>query len=127
MTLDELASSLPNGLHDARLLRLSIDHVLRIATPDPQIDVSTTDSQANYRDARITLSGLVFCAVDPPDGRYPFDAPGPLTIDVGEGEPSTCAAVHPAVPTDAFLAWIFGASWNSFVHISARESALSSL
>lgn len=76
------------------------------------------------RPARITLSGLVFCVIDPPDARDPFDAARAPRIDAGPGEPSTARLALPPLPEGAFLAWIFVADWNAFIRIAARDTAL---
>ncbi len=126
MTLDELAASLPSGLHDAKLLSLAIDYPRQRMTLDLRIDVGDPDApDAAAREARrpvrICFTGLVLCVVDPPDSRYPFDRAGPLTIDAGDGEPSTSPLVLPPVPPGAFLSWIFVYEWNAFLRVVARD------
>ncbi len=129
MTLDELARGLPSGLHDAALVRLAVDYEQQSLTIEVRICVGDPDASSDpLREARrpacITLSGLVFCILDPPDSRYPFDARGPMVIDAGPGEPSTAPGAHPPVPAGAFLAWIFVSGWNSFIRFAARDAEL---
>jgi len=116
VTLDELAASLPGGLHDAKLLSLAIDYPRQRLTLDLRIDVGDPDApDAAAREARrpvrLVFTGLVLCVVDPPDSRYPFDRAGPLTIDAGDGEPSTSPRVLPPVP-------------NAFLRVVARDVQL---
>lgn len=129
MTLDEVERDLVNGLHDAALERLTIDYSQKCLTMELQVwlgdpDADTLAGRELMKPAKITLSGLAFCIIDPPDSRYPFEDRGPLQIDVGTGEPSTAPGAHPPVPTDAFLAWIFVTGWNAFIRVAARSAEL---
>ena len=129
MTLEELELTLPSGLHDAILLRLAIDYGKRQMSLDLDVDVGDPDAaHETAREARrracVTLSGLVFCVIDPPDPRYSFDTAGPLTIDSGTGEPDGAPGIHQPVPQDAHLAWIFVSRWNAFIRFAAENATL---
>ncbi len=125
VTLDELAASLPSGLHDAKLLSLAIDYPRQRLTLDLRINVGDPDApdtaaREARRPVRMCFTGLLRCVVDPPDSRYPFDRAGPLTIDAGDGEPATSPRELPPVPPGAFLSWIFVYEWNAFLRVVAR-------
>ena len=77
MTLEELAASLPNGFHDAYIKGISIDYVSGTASFDLELWVGDDSAERKeerevYRDARVTLSDLLFCVIEPPDSRYPY-------------------------------------------------------
>jgi hypothetical protein len=120
MNLFELAESLPNGLHDAQLRRISIDYVERTAILELEISVADTDTPLElYRPARITLIGLAYFAIEPPDGAYLFRDARAVTIDLSEAE-------KPLVSGDenesAFR--LFISEFNSFIYANAPEAQL---
>ena len=85
MTLEELEDQLPNGFHDSMVSRLSLDFVSRTAVLELSLWVGDLESDDEslreaHRNAAVTLRGLQFCAVDPPDPRYPYAAPEPLSL-----------------------------------------------
>jgi hypothetical protein len=127
MTLDELQSSLPNGLHDAELVALSTNLVKREAVIELRIDVGSMESPPGkrtevYRPARIVFSGVEFVVIDPPDARYEYL--GVSTIDAGSGQPSTAPCDLPQLPDGSFLCWLFDVRWNSFIRIAAQDATL---
>ena len=70
MTLDELESTLPNGLHDAELLSLQVDYESRTASIDVAVDLSdVAEVDARYRPARLTFGDVQFVAADGPDSK----------------------------------------------------------
>jgi hypothetical protein len=80
-----------------------------------------------YRTAVVTLSGLQFCVMEPPDTRYPYSKSTALTIDTGtvgslKTPPRTDLPV--ATPDGTFTDWIFVYEWNSFIYVSAIEASL---
>jgi len=126
MTLDDLAASLPNGLHDAELRAVNIDFVRGVARLDLDIWIGDEFEREAYRNARIELSRLLFWITEPPDPRYPFAehgglriAAGPLTEDTPKNRPSL-----PPVPPDRFANWIFVTDWNAFIFVAAGDASL---
>jgi hypothetical protein len=129
MTLDELARTLPNGFHDAEVTTVTIDyerHELLLRMRVWLGGVDSPDSEL-YRTAVVTLSGLLFCVIEPPNPRYPYRDAGALTIDTGtvESLPSPPETDLPdQTPEGAFTNWIFVGEWNSFIYASAIEAGL---
>jgi hypothetical protein len=124
MTLDEIEQQLPWGLHDALLLRLSVDWTRAELVLDVRLMI--TERQDMDQLARIVVTGLVFCAVDAPEidparGYVPTSPTG-LRIDAGPG--AARGASLPAVPEGCFLQWIFVSDWNRYIHVCGREAAL---
>jgi hypothetical protein len=131
MKLDELAQALPNGFHDSRLASIRIDYDRRELTLDIEVWIGEMDaddlaSRETYRPAVLTLYGLEFCAIEPPDpssrhlGRE-------LTIDTGDLKslpPLATANLPVPVSDTAFTNWIFVSQWNAFIYVSANEARL---
>jgi hypothetical protein len=122
MTFEEFITELPNGLHDAALSEIAVSYSAREAVAQIAVNVTDEEPEQIERDLRLTLHGLVFLVIDPPDGNYPF-AKSSLTIDAGSGQPSTSPVALPPIPSDAFLAWIYVYQWNSFIRFAAARVA----
>jgi len=121
MTLDELAISLPNGLHDAELHKFTIDYATRSVQLVLKLWVGRPEQMEVYRPAIINLTGLHFWIVEPPDPDYPGDDAW-LVIDVGEVSTleSKPSIRLPDVPQTAFVNWIYVRQWNSFMYVGAE-------
>lgn len=132
MTLEEISDSLPNGFHDAQIKKLNLDYVNREATFDLEIWIGTDSSTKGeerdaYREARLTLSQLLFCVVEPPDPNYPYQEGKPLWVDAGSSLPtqtSTSIRLPEPLPEGAFIHWFFVNNWNAFIHVAAENARL---
>jgi len=133
MTLAELEETLPNGFHDAVLLSVSVDHKKRIAKLELSIwtgDLHSKDESIReaYRTAELTITGLAFFSVEPPDPEYPY-AGDATTIGgfVWGGEtvvPAELTALVKSLPEDTFYNNTFVFNWNSFLHIAGKNAEL---
>ncbi len=129
MTLDELEESLPNGLHDAEILHLVLDYVAHTARFELNVWVGDMDCPAGpererYRRAALELTGLVFCAIEPPDFR-PDYLPRSLASRAPVTTSGLSAVASPSpLPDGAFEARLFVAEWNSFIQVAATNAAL---
>lgn len=119
MNLFQLVESLPNGLHDATLQRLTIDYTRRTAVLDLEIWVDDTETRELYRPARITLTAFAYLAIQPPDATYPFRDAGAVTIDLSEIDKSAV----PGFENDSAFR-LFVSEFNSFIHADAPEAEL---
>lgn len=120
MNLFQLEDSLPNGLHDAKLRRVSIDYIERTAILELEIWVDDIDALLElYRPARITLSGLVSFVIEPPYHSYPFRDAGALTIDLSRPEKPFVAGCE---SESAFR--LFISEFNSFIYADAPMAEL---
>ena len=131
MTLDEIAASLPNGFHDAKIKSINIDYVNREARFDLQIwigdDSGTKEERETYRGAQLTLSQLLFCVIDAPDSRYPYHERKALRVDAGSsnsGQISTSVRLPAPLPEHSFSHWFFVNNWNAFIHVAAMDARL---
>ena len=131
MNLDELSKTLPNGFHDSRVASLRIDYRLREVTMDVAVwvgDLSSSDPDTReaYRQGLLTISGLVFCSIEPPDSRYPYQDRGAITIDTGTLETLARppAAKLPDDKKGTFTNWLYVSEWNAFIYLSATQASL---
>ncbi len=96
MTLEEIADSLPNEFHDTHIKSISIDYLMRTAKFDLEIWVGDSaaineEEREAYRNARLTLSGLLYCVIEPPDPRYDYSEKKTLWVGGGSHRLSNCA------------------------------------
>jgi hypothetical protein len=127
VNLGELAKSLPNGFHDSELRRFEMDYTTRQVTCDLDVWIgrlSTPGERELYRSARLTLGGVAYFSIDPPDERDPWLRPGPVTIDAGIGEPVRGPFKSPAPPVGSFRGYFYVGELNAFVHFVAAEASL---
>jgi hypothetical protein len=122
-TLAEIASKLPNGFHDAELCGLSVDYQRGVATMNINVDVSDPDvpSDPEYRPIDV-VQGIVLLAIDAPHSAASAWASTALSIDGGEGQPSTSPIELPPLPKDTFLWWFFVNELNSFIRLAATKA-----
>lgn len=123
MTLNELAISLPNGLHDAELHKCTINYATRSVELVLKLWVGRPEQIEAYRPAIINLSGLHFWIVEPPNSAHKGDEAW-LVIDSGDISTlkSTPAISLPEVPKTAFVNWIYVRQWNAFMYVAAETA-----
>ncbi|MDR3619665.1 MAG: hypothetical protein P4L85_09965 [Paludisphaera borealis] len=132
MTLDELDRTLPNGFHDAEVTSVRIDYVRREVEMVLDLwvgDLSSgeEDVREAYRSATLTLSGLQYCCIEPPDSQYPYRESRPITVDAVTVEslrtpPET--RLPAATPDVGFTHCFFVYQWNSYIYVSAQAASL---
>ena len=130
MNLEEIEKSLPNGFHDSYIEKVSIDYFkqeasfrLNILTGVPSAEDKS--GRETYRKASLTLSGLLYFVVEPPDPKYPYEKEGALWMDagpVGSVHLKTTTKLPDEVPEGAFRYWIYIRNWNSFIHFAAMDA-----
>ncbi|MBX3251757.1 MAG: hypothetical protein KF901_31555 [Myxococcales bacterium] len=128
MTFDEIEATLPWGLHDAYLEGITLDWLA--ARLELQVRLMMSEHQDMDQRASITVTGLVYCAIDPPEidpaRGHPAIPEHGLWIDTGTGAITTGGEARlPAPPTGCFLQWIFVHDWNGCIHICGRDAILS--
>ena len=128
MTLEELENTLPNGLHDAEVQRVSVDYQERKLTLDLSVWMGNMGDPAEareaYRMARLELSGLNFLVMEPPDPTYPFKDSAGLTIDGCDMSKNLNNTLLKSVPDSVFVRSLWVNEWNAFMHIAAKEAQI---
>src|SRR5262245_48091894 len=87
MTLDEVVSQLPSGLHDALLRTLTVDWVARRATLTLSVCVGDPEAPADDereadRAVSLSFSGLLWCIIESPSNTE-SEIANELWIDAG--------------------------------------------
>jgi len=128
MTLEELENTLPNGLHDSEVKRISVDYGRRNLVLDLSVWVGdmgdAPERREAYRKARVEISGLLFLVMEPPDPNYPF-ATGDLRIDGCDLRKNLDSKLLDSLPTDAFFRSLWVNEWNAFIHVAATGAQIS--
>lgn len=127
MTFQELAESLPNGFHDAELLRFEMDYADRTLKFDLDIwvgDLESNDTKELYRRAQVTLHSVAYLVIEPPDPSYPWDTTDHIRIDTGEGKPPQSESVLPPAPVGTATTWMYLMEMNRFLLFAAGNASL---
>jgi hypothetical protein len=127
MTFDEIEATLPWGLHDAYIEGIVLDWL------DARLELTVRLMMSEHQDmdqrACVTVRGLVYCAIDPPEidpkrGQEPMPVNG-LWIDTGSRAVDAGAkSPLPQTPGGCFLQWIFVRDWNRYIHVCGRDVSL---
>lgn len=129
MTFEEIENSLPNGLHDAEVHRLTVDYAKRTLTAELDVWVGDADDPPDrletYRAARIDVEGLLFLIMEPPDPKYPFDKSVNLTIDGCDKRESLNAELLNSIPGNGFFRSFWVREWNAFIHLAGANARFS--
>lgn len=131
MNFEELDNKLPNGFHDARLLSLKLDYTERSAVLHMRLLVGTPGSAnpEEFRNAVLEVSGLCFCAIEPPNANHGVPLAGsPVRIsgypEDKESLASLAGALAKCAP-DSSCYRFFCHDWNCFIHIAALDVHMS--
>ena len=130
MTFEEAEETLPNGFHDAQVVRITLDYPAGTLLMTMQILVGTP-GQANeeeYGPAELRANGLYFCFIDPPDPTYPFKPNGKALGVCGDPEPRESPAIGDLLyklPEGVSVYRFYADSWNSFIHVAAFDVQIS--
>jgi hypothetical protein len=126
MTFKEVAESLPNGFHDAKIVRILLDYPSGALLMTMNILIGTPDSAdvEEYCFAELKVRGLYFCFIDPPDPRYPFRPNGrPLSVS---GDFATDSSpVIAKLPEGVSYYRFFVDQWNAFIHVAGSGVEIS--
>jgi hypothetical protein len=121
MTLHELASTLPWGLHDADLLRMEMDWPRQQLTLDVRLQIG--QRQETSQRARLVIGGVRYLSISPPTALE--DELTLPWVDAGRGFARTGAqATHPPAPAGHFIHWLHFRETGQDLHLCAREAAL---
>lgn len=114
------------SFHDSTITKVGVDFLTREARFDCVVFVGDPDDrEAQPREASgaLTLTGLLYVSVGPPDSNYPFEEGGLEISYDGPVETTDFKAPIPRLPAplpeDAFAHCFFINNWNSFMFVAA--------
>lgn len=127
MTIKELEAKLGLTLHDAQLDSLSVDYVKRTANFIMDICVGDPEAKAEkdrerWRKGRLSLTGLQYLVIDPPDPTYLYNDPSAVDLDPCDADQEIAPRYR--IPDDGFEGRFFVSDWNAFIHFAATNATL---
>ena len=128
MTLTDVDRLLPNGFHDAYLLRFAADYVKATLSLDLDLWVGSPDAKTpaereRRKPGRIRISGLAWCVIAPPDVIVRPNPRG-FRIDAGPVSDLETPPKLPAPPPGVFSWWFFVQNWNTSLYVAGREASI---
>ena len=128
MTLTDVDRQLPNGFHDAYLLRFAADYVKATLSLDLDLWVGASDAKTpaereRRKAGRIRISGLAWCVIAPPDVIVRPNPRG-FRIDAGPVSDLETPPKLPAPPPGVFSWWFFVQDWNTSLYVAGREASI---
>jgi hypothetical protein len=130
MTFEEVENTLPNGFHDAKIVRITLDYPAGILLMAMEILVGTPGEadQEEYGPAELKANGLCFCFIDPPDPAYQFRPNGEALGVCGAEEPPDSPVIGNLLnklPEGVSAYRFYADEWNSFIHVAASDVQVS--
>lgn len=114
------------SFHDSYIKRIDLNFLKRVAQFNFKLFVGNPDAregQPREADGLLTLTGLLYIALDPPDSRYPYDEQALEVSYDGPVETTQFKSAIPKLPGDlpaeAFEHCFFITTWNSFLFVAA--------
>src|SRR5512146_2235728 len=141
MTLQEFEDRLASGFHDGEIHSIHIDYRSNSVTLDCSVWVwkDSGETEEVLRRARVKLTGVSFCVIEPPDVHYlwteeslqvaNFNPREVLDRKRGQEWPKNVPLgvstdLLDALPAGAFALSFFVNDWNSFIHLAAKDISL---
>ena len=128
MTLTDVDRQLPNGFHDAYLLRFAADYAKATLSLDLDLWVGSPDAKTplereRRKSGRIRISGLAWCVIAPPDMTVRPNPRG-FRIDAGPVSDLETPPKLPVPPPGVFSWWFFVQDWNTSLYVAGQSAAL---
>jgi hypothetical protein len=127
MNLIALSNTLPNGFHDAEVQSFEMDYVsrdLRFLLDVWIGDIAGAGGGEVYRSGILTLHGVAYLVVEPPDPKYAWLEECAIRIDTGPGRTEKASVALPEAPPGTVASWFYLSNFNSFLHCAAAEAEL---
>ena len=128
MNIEDVESTLPNGLHDAVLKKFEVDYEAKTATFMFDVWVGDLNSKSEeireaYRSGVLTLHDLKYIIVDPPSAELIFNVE-PFSLGTGNHDTQSIPSTKslPPAPEGTFRQWFFLYNIESFIHVCAAEA-----
>lgn len=124
MNFEELQSSMQFNFHDSRLKSFQVDYAQSKATFEISLDVADSEeSESEYRIGTFTVSGLIYCVVEPVHPQYlPLKKGDQWLVDVGQlSELAERPKCLPLLKDEEFALWMFLNDLNSYIYVSGTD------
>jgi len=126
MSIEQIESALPNGLHDAIMRRHVVDYEKRTLEffIDAWVGDLTSDvyeERERYAAGVLRFEGVAYFVIEPPaEHKILFE---PFSFDVGDPAADNIkpAATLPVTPPGTFCVYFFVYKLNAFMHICASS------
>jgi hypothetical protein len=131
MTFEEVELSLPNGLHDAEILKFALDSQERTVLMTILVHASGVHDldKETYREIELKATGVSLFFMEPPDPTYHFllNGEGIYTsgCSVAIGQVASVDLLLKQLPPEASAYRFFLENWNSFLYIAASDVTFS--
>ena len=128
MTFEEIEMTLPNGFHDAKIVRITLDYLAGTILMTMELLIDTSGDRVKYDRAEVKGNKLYLCSIEPPDPKYPFKPHGKALRVSGDPEPRESVIfgnILGELPEGIAIYRFFVDSWNSFIHIAASDLEIS--
>jgi hypothetical protein len=76
------------------------------------------------RPALVSIVGVAFLVLEPPDTNYSWKKAGTIRIDTGEGVPKESSSKVPKAPHGASITWMYLEGLNRFLLFAGGEASL---
>ncbi len=128
MTLTDIDRQLPNGFHDANLLRFAVDYAKATLTLDLDLWVGSPDAKTplereRRKPGRIRIAGLAWCVIAPPDVIVRPNPRG-FRIDAGPVSDLEIPPKLPEPPPGVFSWWFFVQDWNTSLYVAGQSAEI---
>lgn len=131
MTFEDIVQTLPNGFHDAKIRKISVDFVGQsiLIGMDLHAGVRGDPDPERYRPGTLKVASPYLFFMEAPDPRYRFVPNGsPINVDgdsVKAGQSAEVDRLLPVLPQDASVYRFFLEEWNSFLYLAGGDIAFS--
>jgi hypothetical protein len=130
MTLEELAETLPNGLHDARIKSLTHDYQEATVKLEVEILVGMPDDpppdRFRYRQGNILFRQVLFCAIETPENERILGHPASIWFKFWRMEPGVLPEkIAKSLPQESLCYCLYILEWESQIHIAAGDVSFS--
>jgi hypothetical protein len=125
MTIDDISKTLPNGFHDADLLGVEIDFEHATAAMDFAVDTSNSDMESAVvpRRGRLSLKGLHYFVVEPPNEQFAYDQQAQnIGSDSSDFTELSGPQKFPVLPDGIFAHWFYSSTDNNFLFVAAANA-----
>jgi hypothetical protein len=130
VTFEEVEKMLPNGFHDAKIVRMTLDYPAGVLLMTLQILIGRPghSDEEEYGQAELSATGLYFCFIDPPDPTYAFRPNGKALGISGASESRESSVIEkllPKLPEGISLYRFYAEKSNAFIHVAATDIQVS--